>query len=378
MPSAPERLREAAAQHDARVAALPYARALADQQLLPERQWALMRALAIIHDELARLLPTTPSIDERRVRIQAVLVAHAIDRNTVDEAGIAALLFAQRARLDAEHAHAFLVALELSPVYRLAGLPPVAATPAAASPAARLDDAAVDAARVAFTSLELVIGAAGRRARGNEWLATELNIDAGMHSIPADLREIEAALAAGEETWRHFAYYAARYGGRGRRFTASDAAWLVTLARDDATRTSQQVHWLAALLASRGMPRLLMEVHLQHLAATLTARVPERAARYRALAAAAHELHEERTAVLAEPRARDLVARFSADLEREAQLSPVEAGTLIVAAVADEALNVPGAVKALVSWLCDPARFTTRWRDAAQRLVADARAAVLR
>ncbi len=59
----------------------------------------------------------------------------------------------------------------------------------------------------------------------------EINVEAGNHAMPQDLREIELALRAGKVAWDKYPYLEHRYGERGRRFTDSDSCWLVTLAR---------------------------------------------------------------------------------------------------------------------------------------------------
>jgi len=125
-------------------------------------------------------------------------------------------------------------------------------------------------------------------------LATSLNPEAGAHPIPTDQREIEAAVRAGEKCLRQIPYFEARYGERGRRFTSSDSAWLVTLSDLDDEQAIEQVLWLGRVLAARGMPRLTLQIHLELLFEELANAVPARRERYETLQRAARALHEAR------------------------------------------------------------------------------------
>src|SRR4051812_34517008 len=88
--------------------------------------------------------------------------------------------------------------------------------------------------------------------------ASALNPRAGHHLVTADPRELAAVERAGERSWSTWTYYARRYGERGRQFTRSDSAWVATLGGQAADLVDQQIRWLGALLAARGMPRLLL------------------------------------------------------------------------------------------------------------------------
>lgn len=207
------------------------------------------------------------------------------------------------------------------------------------------------------------------------WLSGVLNGDAGTHAVPSDLREVVAALRAGETTYHQYAYYEARYGARGLRFTRSDSAWLAAIARDEPVHASRQLAWLATVLAARGMPRLLLEQHLDTLHARLCAVLPESADCYDVLRRAACTLREARLAALPEADARALGAAFCADLVPEAGLAPAEAASLLLAAIADEHHGISQAVASLQSWLASPTRFSTRWIEAVTRTLRAARAA---
>ncbi|HEX5661131.1 MAG TPA: hypothetical protein VFX59_28265, partial [Polyangiales bacterium] len=187
-----------------------------------------------------------------------------------------------------------------------------------------------------------------------------------------DVREVHAALRAGEQSFQSWAYYGARYGERGLRFTRSDSCWLATLAREDHALALRHVRWLAGVLAARGMPSLLLEQHLELLHAGLCTFVPERAHAYEPLRAAARALREERLAVLGEALENELARAFAGESE---ELGASEVGTLLVAAVVDEKRGFARVVESLEAWFGDADRFSDAWRAEVARTVQAARAA---
>jgi heme oxygenase len=189
--------------------------------------------------------------------------------------------------------------------------------------------------------------------------ATSLNPEAGSHPIPADPREIDAAIRAGEKCRERLPYFEARYGERGRRFTASDSAWLVTLSRFDEPKAMAQVFWLGRVLAARGMPRFTLELHLELLFEELAGVLPEKRPQYETLLRAAHALRDARCRVIDDARFDSLATEFETRVGGAAPLRGI--GKLLVAAIADAADGVPNAVESLEGWLTDPNRFSTRW-----------------
>jgi hypothetical protein len=200
-----------------------------------------------------------------------------------------------------------------------------------------------------------------------------LNPDAGNHGVTTDPRELRAALRAGERTQGRFAYYEQRYGERGRAFTRSDSAWIVTLAAESPRVAEGQLRWLGALLAARGMPRWLLEVHLETLHAELVAAVPEKRKSYDVLLRVAVTFRDERLAHLDEATSSELAETFDRRLGSDSPKGLPEAGALLVAAVADERNGVYRAVESLTDWLADPALFPEGWVIAATETVAAAR-----
>lgn len=201
----------------------------------------------------------------------------------------------------------------------------------------------------------------------------QLNFEAGMHPVPDDPRELAAALRAGERSWARFPYYAARYGERGRRFTGSDSAWLAALVGHDVAVVEQRVLWLGVVLAARGMPQWLLELHLEVLHDALCAEMPTRRDSYATLLAGARALRAQRERYLVSELLVAHTNAFAARVGSELNSCLPETGGLIAAAVADEAAGIALAVTSLVPWLTDPARFQARWIAAVEETLTEAR-----
>jgi hypothetical protein len=214
-------------------------------------------------------------------------------------------------------------------------------------------------------------------SRARDESLSALNHEAGSHPIPHDVREIQAALLAGEQSYRDWEYYYARYGERGVRFTRSDSAWLASVARHEKHTAQRQLDWLARLIAARGMPRLLFEGHLEHLHTELLRAAPEHATEYDALLQAAAALKAARASLRTdfEEQAAGFKPRTVPPL---APLTAAEAGRLLLAALLDEEQGLAKAVESLVSWLGDPERFGEHWSDEVERFVHHARTSLPR
>ena len=200
-----------------------------------------------------------------------------------------------------------------------------------------------------------------------------LNVEAGVHQIAGDLHEIAVALRVGELSWQAFPYYEARYGARGRRFTRSDSSWLVTLCRLNAVHVQRHVLWLAGVLAARGMPRLMLEEHLLRMHDLLCATLPARKERYLPLLTAHTLLRNARIEHLPDASSRTLIESFEPKLQAASGVARLS--DLLVAAVADEADGVAGAVSSLTDWI-DDGRFGPDISKIVRGTMSGARAAV--
>src|SRR6516162_11924606 len=91
-----------------------------------------------------------------------------------------------------------------------------------------------------------------------------INFEAGDHAMPQNPLEIDLALRAAKLAWEKYPYLEHRYGERGRRFTNSDGCWLFTLTRaPSGVSVTGVLEWLRTVLASRGIPTVILEFHLQ-------------------------------------------------------------------------------------------------------------------
>ncbi|MCB1769799.1 MAG: biliverdin-producing heme oxygenase [Candidatus Competibacteraceae bacterium] len=191
---------------------------------------------------------------------------------------------------------------------------------------------------------------------------TALNPEAGAHPVPDDPGEIEAALHAGQRCWLEYPYFAWRFGERGRRYTNSDGAWLVTLAARDQAVINAQVEWLGVVLASRGIPRILLQRHLELLYEELMTRMPaQRGVDYRKLLIAADHLAEQRRAVISDADFDAICNRFAQAVGPDWRARLPGIGNLLVSAVTDQRHGITQAVTRLESWLTDPERFPPHW-----------------
>jgi hypothetical protein len=186
-----------------------------------------------------------------------------------------------------------------------------------------------------------------------------LNPEAGDIPAPVDRADLAAAAHAADVLWRAVPYFAFRYGARGRTFGRSDSGYLVTLAALSEDMMRHQLHWLAQLLAARGMPSILLEHQLE-----LLGRSGRRLARSWAdrMLAAAAEMRSARTAVLPEA----VVVACELACRAAARDVPVRrgAGQLIAAAVADRALGFGEHDEALLRFMCEAAASNDAWRRA--------------
>ena len=225
--------------------------------------------------------------------------------------------------------------------------------------------------------MALVARAYDRRVHGSvEHLArataNALNADAGSHAVTADPLELAAIERAAERSWAASPYIEQRYGERGRRFTRSDSGWIATLPDLPQDAVDRQLRWLGVLLASRGMPRLLLEEHLEVLAEELAVALPDRAAAYEKLRVGAAGLRRERESHLPAAQLEQLAGTFRQRLPPHLP-DEIREGVLIGAAVADERAGIAQAVDSLLAWLADPAHFPARWCTAVDLVLRQAR-----
>jgi len=236
-----------------------------------------------------------------------------------------------------------------------------------------LYDAVIEAAHEAFAGLEVLYQALyPLKKTGKAFHVTRINPEAGNHPVPEDEREIQAALSASDRTWEEFPYYEQRYGERGKRFSDSDTCWLVTLTSLDQETLQKQIDWLCRVLATRGMPTIMMERTLTALHEALSRARPGRMSIYKKFQVSADILRRSRENVFSDKTFQSLADEFEKDTGPEMAAKLRNTGQLLVAAIADEKSGIEGSVAALRDWLTDGNRFSTEWIRAVEKTLAKA------
>lgn len=188
-----------------------------------------------------------------------------------------------------------------------------------------------------------------------------INFEAGDHAVPQDPREVERALRAGRAAWERYPYLELRFGERGRRFTSSDSCWLYTLAGAPVERATKSLDWLRSVLASRGIPTVILETHLQCIARLCA----EEAAGGVSAAAGFDRFlsgrRGEREALPGGTTLSELVERGERQLQACGGFTVPSAASLLASAWVDERAGVQGALASTRGWLTDPARFGPEW-----------------
>jgi len=231
----------------------------------------------------------------------------------------------------------------------------------------------IQAANDFFAQLEAIFQALYPfQPESKTYLVTSINPEAGRHPMPADSREVEAALRAADLCWERFPYFEHRYGERGCRFARSDAAWQATLHQYEPEQIIQQARWLGRVLATRGMPTLLLQIQLEILVEELASAIPEKKTSYEKLLEAAADLCESRRRYFDDERMQTLASGFDQAVGPEWSEKFRHTGVLLVCAVADELGGISGTVGNLRQWMTDPERFPAEWITAVEKTLSEA------
>lgn len=244
----------------------------------------------------------------------------------------------------------------------------------AAVPDAAIQERLVQAARQAFEHLiQLYEALHPYQEPSLGFHVTSINPEAGSHPIPQDPRQIEAAIAAARRCWNTYPYLARRYGQRGWRFTMSDATWLVTLCELEPNEAVTQIRWLASLLASRGMPRIILDRQLRMLHEDLSMTLPDQTQSWQRLLPLAEDLCRDRRRFLDDATFESLSAGFDHAADPETAVRLPRTGELLVCGACDDRAGLSGSLDSLTSWLTDPARFPPSWIQAVQTALEQTR-----
>jgi hypothetical protein len=202
--------------------------------------------------------------------------------------------------------------------------------------------------------------------------AAAVNFEAGDHAIPQNPIEIDLALRAGKAAWEKFPYLEQRYGARGKRFTNSDSCWLVTLTRapgqDVATKA---LDWLRTVLATRGIPTVVLEVHLRTIRQAITLEFPEQIKMRTQFDLFLSNREAERRVYFGAEGQSPLIDVFNRRFQACSGLKVESAAELIVSAWMDERSRVTGSLSALHNWITDVGRFSGDWIANVNELLAE-------
>jgi len=236
-----------------------------------------------------------------------------------------------------------------------------------------LHDWVIEAAREAFGGLDVLYTALYPLEKNEGFFhVTRINPEAGNHPIPGDEREIQAALKASDRGWAEFPYFDQRYGARGKRFSDSDTCWLATLTALGQETLQKQIDWLCRVLATRGMPSIMMEHTLRFLYEELSKAVADKEDIFEKLRSSADILQKARERRIQEKELQLLSVEFEQTVGAEMAGRYKNTGKLLAAAVADEKNGIAGAVAALQHWLTDVKRFSSAWIHAVNETIKKA------
>ena len=235
----------------------------------------------------------------------------------------------------------------------------------------------IEAAHVAYDGVEAVASAAFPYQESElRHRLTAINPEAGRHAMPRSEVEIARALRCAKVSWDRFPYLAERFGERGRRYTNSDSCWLVSLYDEPAPSVVAGLRWLRIVLASRGLPTVILEQHLEAIERDVALDDPARAAASPGFRSALESFRAERDRLLAPAIRRALRERWQPRFDAAPGLRVAAAADLLIGARLDTALGVTGAWTATHGWFVDPARFSGAWIEAVGSLAAELETAV--
>lgn len=214
-----------------------------------------------------------------------------------------------------------------------------------------------------FESLEAIcVAACESSPKELKFHAASINFEAGDHAIPQNPVEIDLALRAGKGAWEAFPYLEQRFGPRGKRFTNSDSCWLVALTRAPGQEAATKaLNWLRTVLATRGIPSLILEAHLGIIQQEIALEFPEEIEMRARFDRFLSNREAERRQYFGTEGQSSLISVFSRRFEACSGLKVESVAELIASAWIDERSGVAGARPALHDWFIDSGRFSKDW-----------------
>jgi len=199
-----------------------------------------------------------------------------------------------------------------------------------------------------------------------------VNFEAGDHAMPQNPLEIDLALRAARVAWEKYPYLNHRYGERGRRFTSSDSCWLVTLthARGQVGVT-KALEWLRTVLASRGIPTVVLEFHLQAIVWAICAEFAGRPEMQIQFDPFLSDRRAERRTLRGAENRPQLIDAFDARFRACTGFKIESAAELIASAWVDQHCGISNSISSLCDWLTDGERFSAGWIANVHGLLAE-------
>lgn len=203
-----------------------------------------------------------------------------------------------------------------------------------------------------------------------------INPEAGRHAMPQSDAEIARALRCAAAAWQRFPYLEMRFGRRGRRFTNSDSCWLVSLYDLEEAIVVRSLVWLRGVLASRGLPTMILEDHLQEIDRDVGIDDPSRQRRATGFRATVERFRGERDTVLSTQTRQKLAEHWQQRLDSCVGVRVSGAVELLIGARLDTAIGIDRAWAQTYSWFGDPERFSRAWTDTVTELAKEMESAL--
>jgi len=188
-----------------------------------------------------------------------------------------------------------------------------------------------------------------------------INFEAGNHAMPQNPLEIALALRAAAIAWKEHPYLECRFGERGQRFTRSDSCWLVALTHLPVDTVTKSLSWLRAVLASRGIPTVILKGHLQAIRRAIGVDFPDQTEMRSRFDPFLSSLEAEPQALGVAEAHSQLIKEFDPQLRACAGLKIAFAPELITSAWIDERVGIGGSFAAVRDWFIDSRRFSSGW-----------------
>jgi len=188
-----------------------------------------------------------------------------------------------------------------------------------------------------------------------------INFEAGNHAMPQNPLEIALALRAAAIAWKEHPYLECRFGERGQRFIRSDSCWLVTLTHLPVDTVTKSLSWLRTVLASRGMPTVILKGHLQAIRRAIGVDFPDQTEMQARFDPFLSSLEAERQALGAADAHSQLIDEFDPQLRACEGFKVPFAAELIASAWIDERVGIGGSFAAVRDWFIDSRRFSSGW-----------------